>query len=442
MRPSWLKASLAALLVFLSADVPVRSAEVPPASHPDATELRRQAERCRNLLNRSVLNFYLPGSVDAVHGGYLEDWRDGRFVHRGERFLTLQARQLWFFATLAAGNHDRARCLEAAWAGYVFLERAFRDVRLGGYFSKTDDLGVPTDTRKHAYHNAFALYALVAYHRATRDRIVLRRAQDLFRTLDQRAHDPRHGGYIEFFHADWRPVTNPSESAYIGAIGTKTYNTHLHLLEAFAALYRVWPDAQLRVRLEELIRINTLTVQHPAYRFNLDGWTPDWRPVDSPGNHRASYGHDIECLWLTLDAVRALGLPEVPLHGWARGLAEYTLRYGYDTEHGGLFYAGEAGQPADDTRKEWWVQAEALVGLLELYRITGRPEHYQAFARTLDFIEQHQIAPDGGWWATLNENGSAHPNPSRSSMWQGAYHSGRALLLSSQILQTLQPKPN
>jgi mannobiose 2-epimerase len=428
------------LVVFWQCAAALEGAE--PGAHPSAEELRRQAARCRELLRTSLLDFYLPGSVDILNGGYFENWREGRFQRRGQRFLTLQARQLWFFSTLAAENIERERCLEAALHGYLFLERNFRDPRLGGYYSTTDEAGAPVDTRKHLYHNSFALYALVAYHRATREAVPLRRAQELFQTLDQRAHDARNGGYHEFFHADWRPVTNPSESGYIGAIGTKTYNTHLHLLESFSALYRVSAGPLLRDRLGELIHINTSTVRHPAHPCNIDGWLPDWRMVDDPRNGRASYGHDVECIWLVLEAARAIGSPEALYRSWAESLAGYSLEHGYDSEHGGFYYTGPVGEPADETRKEWWVQAEALVGMLDLYRLTGNPRHYEAFARTLEFVAQHQIAPDGGWWATRNANGSPAQNTSRTSMWHGAYHSGRALLYCSQLLSTLNPSTN
>lgn len=410
--------------------------------HPDAAELRRQAERCRVMLRRSVFDFYVPGALDPVNGGFLENWRDGRFVARGEKFLTLQARQLWFFSTCATAGIERGRSLEAAVSVFIFLDRYFRDHQRGGYYSTTDEVGNPKDTRKHAYHQAFQLYGLVAYYEATKDRSVLRRAQELFDVMERRMADARHGGYHEFFHADWRPVTDRRESGYVGAIGTKTYNTHLHLMEAVAALHRVAPDARVRARLEELVRINTVTVRHPVHPCHLDGWQPDWQPVRDPGNLRASYGHDVECVWLTLDAGRSLGWPASLLRGWAQGLADASLRHGWDDEHGGFFYAGPPGEMADDTRKEWWVQAEALVGMLELYQLTGDARYYTAFVRTLDFIEKHHLAPGGGWWATREADGSASANDSRSSMWQGAYHNGRALLFSARILSNLQPRTN
>jgi mannobiose 2-epimerase len=143
-----------------------------------------------------------------------------------------------------------------------------------------------------------------------------------------------------------------------------------------------------------------------------------------------------------MDAVRALGLSTFPFRGWAEGLASYSLTFGYDGEHGGFFYTGPPGAAASDRRKEWWVQAEAMVGLLEMYQLTADQRYYDAFVRTLDFIERHQAAPDGGWFATRNEDGSSTGNDSRSSMWQGAYHSGRALLLSAKILSNLKPASN
>jgi mannobiose 2-epimerase len=424
---------------------PIRGwgADLPAGVHPGEAELRQQARRCREMLKRTVFDFYHPGCLDRANGGYLEDWKDGRFVARGEKFVTLQARQLWFFSTLAARNIEREKCLEAAVPGYVFLEKAFRDSSQGGYYAKVTDAGKPVDTRKHAYLNSFVLYGLVAYHEATKDRQALQRAKELFEVLESRAHDRVNGGYQEFFQADWTPVRTTGAGTYVGALGTKTYNTHLHLLEAFTALYRVWPDNRLRERLAELLRINMTTVMHPQARHNVDAWWPDWRMVDEPKNRRASYGHDVECLWLGMEAVRALGWPQSMHLGWARSLGDYCLEYGYDRDHGGFFYAGDPGVAADDTKKEWWVQAEALVGMLELYRATGEAGYYRAFVGTLDFVERHQVAKQGGgWWATLRSDGTASSSDSRSSMWQGAYHNGRALLLSATILDNLKPRTN
>ena len=130
------------------------------------------------------------------------------------------------------------------------------------------------------------------------------------------------------------------------------------------------------------------------------------------------------------------GLSPQLYRSWAEALCTNSLKFGRDREHGGFYYTGPLGRPADDTRKEWWVQAEALVSMLELYRLTHKPEYYQVFRQTLDFVEKHQVAREGGWWATRAADGSARDNV-RSSPWQGAYHNGRAMLLCSKLLEEL-----
>lgn len=432
--------TLVATLSFLqqnaawAADAPAATGERAPT---DVRQLRSQAERCRNILQKSLIDFYLPHCLDRKNGGYQESLRDGQFVLTGEKFLTLQARQLWFFSSLALEGHERTASLEAARWGYDFLQRKMLDRTQGGYFSKVTDEGAPRDPRKHVYLNAFALYGLTAYHRASKDRGALRAAKDLFRVLEEKAYDRQYGGYIEFFSPDWQPVTDPKASGYVGAIGHKTYNTHLHVLEAFAALYRVWPDAQIERRLRELIHINANTVRHPRHDCNVDAWHRDWQIVNEPRNLRASYGHDVECVWLTLDAADALGLPRNLFRNWAESLCRSSIEFGYDRQHGGFFAAGPLGQPADDRRKTWWVEAEALVSMLEMYRLTGNREYYDLFSQTLDFVEKFQVAKEGSWWATRAADGSPTNDRQRSAPWHGAYHAGRATMVCAKLLDAL-----
>jgi mannobiose 2-epimerase len=405
----------------------------PTAEAPLRQEFARQAQRCRRILKTSIIDFYLPGCLDQVNGGYLEWLFEGKFVPTGEKFLTMQSRQLWFFSVLAQHGIEQRAARSAAGIGFDFLESKMRDREHGGYFSKVSDAGHPTDRRKHVYLNSFALYALTAYHCAVADAGALAAAMDLFGILEDRAHDRQNGGYVEFFEQNWSPIDDPQLKSYIGAGTLKTYNTHLHALEALTDLYAVWPDRLVRERLVELLLIITSTVRHPRFACNVDGWHPDWR---MSGPARASYGHDLQCVWLALRAARILTQSPRLLASWAAALGGHCLRFGYDRRYGGFFYDGRPGRPADDTRKEWWVQAEALVGMLEMYRLTGSADYYAAFSRTLDFIEAHQVAPEGGWWATCAPNGAPKVTQ-RSSMWQGAYHSGRAMIRCAEALDDL-----
>jgi mannobiose 2-epimerase len=404
---------------------------------PGPEEFRKQAARCERLLRESVIQFYLPACLDTRNGGYLESLHGNSFVPSGEKFLTLQARQLWFFSTLALEGYEREAALAAARHGFEFLQNKMLDRENGGYFSKVTDAGEPKDTRKHAYLNSFALYGLVAYANASGDASALEAAKALFEVLEVKAHDAEHGGYIEFFERDWQPVTHSGASGYVGAIGHKTYNTHLHLLESYAELYRAWPDRRVATRLAELQKINVSTVHYQVVNNNVDAFLRDWTVVREPRNLRASYGHDVECIWLVLDSARALGLAPGLLRGWAVALADNCLKLGYDERNGGFYQSGELGKPADDLKKTWWVQTEALLGMLEMYRMTGETRYYDAFVQTLDFCEQFQVAKEGGWWATRAADGSATADKQRSGPWQGAYHSGRALINARKWLNEL-----
>jgi len=128
--------------------------------------------------------------------------------------------------------------------------------------------------------------------------------------------------------------------------------------------------------------------------------------VDSPQNLRASYGHDVECAWLTMDAARSLKLSPDMLRGWAEALVGYSLSMVTIANMGGFITRVRWVKPAEDTRKEWWVEAEALVSMLEMYKLTGKGEYYDVFCQTLDFVEKHQVASEGSWWASRKADGS------------------------------------
>src|SRR5262249_35582024 len=131
------------VLLALAVAAPPAHGNPPPAPRPSQADLREQAHRCRHILKTSVIDFYLPACADRSNGGYLESLTDDRFAPAGEKFLTLQARQLWFFSTLAATNTEKEAALAAARTGFEFLEAHFRDRANGGYFSKVSDAGKP-----------------------------------------------------------------------------------------------------------------------------------------------------------------------------------------------------------------------------------------------------------------------------------------------------------
>ncbi|MFN3190060.1 MAG: AGE family epimerase/isomerase [Aureliella sp.] len=403
-----------------------------------AQEREQEAiRRCRNLLETSLVDFYLPHCVDPIHGGYLEKLDEAGQFASGEKFLTLQARQLWFFSLLAKEGIQRDPALKAAKSGHDFLMAHFHDKEEGGFFTKTTGDGTPSDRRKHVYPNAFVIYSLVEYHRASGNADALAQATELFNVLEEHCHDKRFGGYQEFFYADWSPILDPKESGYVGAINTKTYNSHLHLLEAFTELYEATHNPLVGQRLSELILINTATVKHPSLPCNIDGWTREWKMIESERNLRASYGHDVECAWLVLEASKALGRPTNLLKNWAKSICDYSIEYGFDHQHGGFCYTGPLASNSDDRQKVWWTQAEAMVAMLTMYEMTDDDHYLDLFHNTFEFTDAHLVAKEGSWWNTRNADGTQGENKSRTSMWQAGYHNGRALLRCEEILKRI-----
>jgi mannobiose 2-epimerase len=370
-------------------------------------------------------------------GGYHEAIDDsGKFV-TGEKFLTLQARQVWFFSNLAVNDIDQAESVRLAEHGLDGLRKLFYDKKNGGYFLKIGKDGSVIDNRKHAYPLSFVIYGLVELHRANGDESVLDEALKLFELLEKHCYDAAHGGYYELFDKEWKKITDTEQWGVVGTVGFKTYNTHLHLLEAFTQLYIETKNELVGKRLAELIEICTVTIKHPNHRCNIDAWTTDWKMVETEKNLRVSYGHDLECAWLVLAAADALGKRSDSLNNWAVTITEHAIEFGLDKVHGGFFYSGPLGEQSEDRKKEWWTQSEALLGLITINKITNDEKYLTLFKETLDFVERNHVSPDGGWFAQLNEDGSLGQNKSRTSMWQGGYHNGRALLMSEALLRSL-----
>ncbi len=345
---------------------------------------------------------------------------------------------VWFFARMArAGHGDRQQMLEAAEHGYRFLMGRMRDSRHGGFYWRVDAAGEKKlAPKKHLYGQAFALYALSEYAMASGRQDALEEAARLFWLLETKAHDRRHGGYLEYFNEDWT-LPPEDETGYLGVPrGFKLMNTHLHLMEAMTAFYRASGLALARERLVELIHIEGSAVVRKQFGACSDRHRLDWTPVlDGPGG-RASYGHDLENIWLLEDALRAAGLPVAPWLDFFRHNFDYSMKYGWDERHGGFWDWGPLGRPAESRVKIWWVQAEALVSALAMYRLTGELRYWDVFEKTLQFVENHMADRERGeWWAQVDSN--LRPGGGKAHEWKAAYHNGRAMVECLQILRGL-----
>lgn len=409
--------------------------ELPAAQ--DRAELAGSAiPRLEKVLQENIASFWLSKSMDRADGGYTINFGpNSEPKGPGTKMIVTQARMMWLFARLARAGYGGDEYIEAAEHGYRFLKEKMWDADNGGFFWEVDSTGnEKLQPRKHLYGQSFALYAISEYYLATERQDVLDFAIRFFNLLEEKSHDKMYGGYIEFFNEDWTPVGN-GETSYMGAPAElKLMNTHLHLLEAMTTFYRACKLPLARERLLELINIESNAVVRKDIGACTDKYDRDWTPRLEAGYARVSYGHDIENIWLLMEACDAAGISNYPFGDLYRTLFDYSYKYGYDQGAGGFYDSGLFNQPADRLDKVWWVEAEAVVSALHMNQLTGDPQYLDVFEQTYDYIEKYFVDWQYGEWHA-NVSARSTTSGDKASIWKAGYHNGRAMIECLQILK-------
>lgn len=380
-------------------------------------------DEMRRELTEHLLPFWFEHAVDEARGGFVGRMlTDNRVVPTARKGAVLNARILWTFAAVyrrlgdptARTFVERARC---------YLNDYFWDAEYGGVYWMLNADGTPAETRKQIYAQAFALYAFAEDVRATQHEPSRERAVALYRLIEEKSFDPDHGGYLEAFRRDWGPLDDMRLSEK-DLNARKSMNTHLHVLEAYTTLYRVWPDEELRARLERLLADfleHILSPQGHLQMFFDDDWTLR--------SERVSYGHDTEASWLLQEAAAVLddrALREAASRA-AVSLARTTLREGQDPDGGILFEGGPEG--VWDGDKHYWPQAEAVVGFLNAYQETNERPFLKGAEAVWSFIRAHLVDREHGeWFLRVRRDGSPVHEADKIGPWKGPYHHVRACL--------------
>jgi len=417
-RRSSLIACAAVCFLLLNCGLPAASAKT----------FKDRARDFRVQLRTKILPYWHDMGLDSTNGGYVlaDDGRGGRTAR--EKQLVSQARMLWTFSHVhLKGYSDKQHnYLKAAEHGYRFLTGHFLDRQNGGYFWKTDLSGKPTNDRKLLYGQAFVIYALVEYHRASGDREALKRALDLYRVIQKKAYDSAFGGWYEHHTRDWKLITRADSGTEVEVPGLKSANAHLHLMEALAELYQATRDPEVRNSLLESLRLNARYFYPGDAGKSCFHRQPSWKEVTDPKSAGLSYGHNVEFAWLMIRAEQVLGRRPSWKHFDTH--LRHALRHGYDYEHGGLYNRGVGDEPATQRDKVWWVQAEMLAALTDGYGHRSNAEYSRALSLLLGFITRHQADPkDGIWYDTVTEDGQMK-NPAKAHNWKANYHDVRAIV--------------
>jgi len=379
-----------------------------------------------NELEENLLPFWRERCFDPTRGGFVAEIDNyGNVREDAPHGLILNSRLLWTFAALYRHLGDE-RDLELARRAFDTLEASFRDQEHGGYFWRIDAKGRSTDRIKKTYGQAFCVYALSEYHLATGDQEAFEAATELAGLLDHHTRDNDDGGYVETRDSDWLPAADLRLSDR-DLVAPRSMNNHLHLLEAFTNLQRAQATDANKMRLYELVEVFGREILEPdGHGLQLQHFFDDrWRCLSDT----RTYGHDIEAAWLLGEAAEVLDDAHLQsrVDAWSASLARSVLAAGVDHE-GGLAYEGR-GETVINADRDWWCQAEAVVGFWHVYKLTGERVFSETAFGVWQFISTRVVDhTHGEWFWRVRADGTVDETEPKVSEWKGPYHTVRMCL--------------
>lgn len=379
----------------------------------------------QDVLQKNILRFWLDKMVDQEHGGFYGRIDGHEHLHAdAEKGAILNARILWAFSAAYRVLGDKTY-LEAASRAKHYIIDHFIDPEYGGVYWSLDCNGKPLDTKKQFYAIGFAIYGMSEYARATGDAEALKVAIDLYRCIEEHALDHEYNGYIEAMTRDWLPIADMRLSE-LDANYPKSQNTHLHIIEPYTNLYRVWKSDELKASLHNLIDIFTDRILNPETHHLDLFFDMDWK---RGAGALESYGHDIECSWLIHEAALVLGDAEVlkkvePIVEMVAKASEKGLN-----ADGSMVHEANLDTGYVDSDLHWWVQAEAVVGFFNIYQYFGDESALQKAQHCWTYIKENLIDNENGEWHwSRRKDGTLNLDDDKAGFWKCPYHNSRMCL--------------
>jgi mannobiose 2-epimerase len=375
-------------------------------------------------ITKNILPFWSTKMIDEANGGfYGRIDGEGIVYPAADKGCIMNARILWTFAS-AYRVLGTPEYLKSATRAKDYLLQNFVDKEYKGVYWLLDDKGNMTNGRKQIYAQAFAIYGLSEYYRAVKDEESLQNAIEIYTLIEKYSFDNKQLGYLEAFTREWSELEDNRLSER-DANEKKTMNTHLHILEAYTNLYRVWKDEGLKKQLRLLINVFAdKIVNHQSFHLNLF-FDENWNCKSGID----SYGHDIEASWLLDEAARVLGDYTVTKKIQALCLKIANAACEGLMPDGSLIYEKINDTGHIDKDRHWWPNVEALIGFLNAYELSGDTAYLNKALASWRFIAANLIDKERGeWFWSVNENLQPNRKDDKAGFWKCPYHNGRMCL--------------
>lgn len=411
---------------------------------------------CRNktesYLEHKLLPFWLKRMKDIDNGGFITHFDEhGQDTGEDNKSLISQTRSIYTMTSAHRAGYGGGKCADMARFGLEFLIDKMWDDHYGGFYWMVDRTGDVIKNDKVLYGHSFALYCLSEYAIALSDPIGLEYAEKTFSLIQEHCYEPQFGGYLEMFDRTWKLA-----GAGSGGGDRKTLDVHMHLMEAFTTLYECSQKEEHKHKLIEVIELLINKVLHPEYKTGIPQFTIDWKQAPqikfdiiwgwdryADGEEKANssdntcYGHNAEFAWLLKHALQILKFDISEYRDLLIRIFNHTVDNGIDLEYGGVFVEGPHRGGVYDREKEFWQQAEVLIGMLDGYILTEDPKYWKAYKNVLDFVFDKGINDQTGeWWPLLSREGT----PIWRHMghaWKTNYHTVRSMVQSTKRLDII-----
>ena len=415
-------------------------------------ELKQYRDEVLFHLNTELLPFWTSRMIDKENGGFITHFNEnGEDTGEDEKSLIAQSRCLYTISSAYRPGYDSGNYLEMAKHGADFLIDKMWDQEHGGFYWMVDRKGNVKIDKKIVYGLSFAMYALSEYTLATGDQRGLQYAEKVFDLIQKHAVDSYYGGYFEMFSHDWK-LANP------GSAGgdRKTLDVHMHLMEAFTTLYEASKKEVHRRKLLEDMEILLNRMMHKTHKTGIPQFWANWdvapqikfdiiwgwdRYSEDGSKDNATdntcYGHNAEFGWLFIHALKIIGKDKDQYIPLLKTIFDHSVDNGVDTKYGGVYVEGPHSGGVSDKEKEFWQQAEVMIGVLDAAILFEDPKFWNAYKNIHGFVFEKFINKGVGEWYPLLSREGKPIWTHMSHSWKINYHSVRAMIQSVNRLNKL-----